>query len=71
MISHHYYSDDVQLKQKNTGLINGSQGFTRCDQILLATKIGGVTAIQKLWVKSAVGSWGPAGTSIVLVRREI
>ena len=36
-------------KNKNsTGLIDGSQGFVRCAQILLATKIGGATAIQKL-----------------------
>ena len=38
--------------QKNsTGLIDGSQGFAICAQILLATKTGGSTAIQKLWVK--------------------
>ena len=55
-------------KNKNsTGLINGYQGFARCAQILLATKIGGVTAIQKLWVKRTVGSWSPVGSSIVLV----
>ena len=33
----------------------------------LATKIGGATAIQKLWVKLTMGSWYPVGTSIVLV----
>ena len=36
-------------------------------QFLLATKIGGTTAIQKVWVKKAVGSWGPVATSIRLV----
>ena len=55
-------------KNKNsTWLIDGSQGFARCAQILLATKIGGATAIQKLWVKWTLGSLGTVGTSIVLV----
>ena len=34
--------------KNSTGLIDGSQGFTRCAQIRLATKIGGATAIQKI-----------------------
>ena len=55
------------MKKKYTGLIDGTQGFARCAQILLATKIGGATAVQNLWVKWTVGSWGPVGTSIVLV----
>ena len=50
MTSHHYSSDDVQLKYR-TGIIDGSQGFSRCAQFLLSTKIGGATAIQKLLVK--------------------
>ena len=53
--------------KNSTGLIESSQGFSRCAQILLATKIGGATAIQKLWVKLTVRYWGPVGTSIVLV----
>ena len=41
--------------------------FARCAQFLLATKIGGATAIQKYWLKKAVRSWGPVATSIRLV----
>ena len=52
--------------KNSTGLIDGSWGFDRCTQSLLAAKIGGATAIQKLWVKWTVGSWSPVGTSIVL-----
>ena len=37
--------------KNSTGLIDGSQGFARRAQILLATKIGGATAMQKIWVK--------------------
>ena len=56
-------------KNKNsTGLIDGSQGFARCAQILLDTKIGGVMTIQKLWVKWTVGSWSTMGTRIILVQ---
>ena len=55
-------------QNKNSiGLIGSSQGFAKCAQILLATKIGGATAIQKLWVKWTMGSWSPVGTGIVLV----
>ena len=61
MVSHNYYSDDVQSKTNFTGLIGGSQGFARCAQILLATKIGGATTIQTLWVKLIVVSWVPVG----------
>ena len=50
------------------GLIDGSQGFARCAQILLATKIGGATSIPKPWVKLTMGSWGLVGTRIVLVQ---
>ena len=50
-----------------TGIIGGSYGFARYAQFLLATKIGGATAIQKYWVKWTLGYWGPAATSIVLV----
>ena len=32
--------------KNSTALIDGSQGFTRCTQIWLATKIGGATAIK-------------------------
>ena len=39
------------IKKNNIVLIGGSQGFARCAQILLDTKIGGATAIQKKWVK--------------------
>ena len=53
--------------KNSTWLIGGSYGFARCAQFLLATKTGGATAIQKLWVKWIVGSWGPVATSIVLV----
>ena len=53
--------------KNSTGSIDGSQGFARCAQIWLATKIGGATAIQKLWVKWTVGYWSPMGTSIVWV----
>ena len=38
-------------KKTSTGLIDGSKGFAKCAQLLLATKIGGATAIQKYWVK--------------------
>ena len=42
----------VYNKNQNiTELIDGSQGFARCAQISLATKNGGATANQKLWVK--------------------
>ena len=51
MVSHHYYSDDVQSKQNSAGLIDDSQGLARCSQIWLAVKIGVATANQKLWVK--------------------
>ena len=50
-----------------TGLIDESKGLARSAKILLATKIGGAMAIQKLWVKWTVGSCGPVGTSIILV----
>ena len=53
--------------ENRTVLINGSSGFARYAQFLLATKIGGATAIQKYWVKWTLGYWGPAATSIVLV----
>ena len=49
------------------GSIDGSWGFARCDQFVLATTIGGAMAIQKIWVKWTVGSWGHVVTSIVLV----
>ena len=49
--------------KNSTVLIDGSRGFSGCAQILLATKIGGATAIQKLLVKWTVGYWGPVGTS--------
>ena len=50
----------VYNQNKNsTGLIYGSQGFAICAQILSAKKIGWATAIQKLWVKWTLGSWGP------------
>ena len=54
-------------KQIITRLINGSQGFARCSQIWLATKIGGATTIKKLWVKWTLGSWSLVRISIVLV----
>ena len=49
MLSHNYSSDDVQLEKNSAGLIDGSQGFARCAQNLLATKTGGAMDIQKLW----------------------
>ena len=54
--------------KNSTRLIGGSQGFVRCAQIWLATKIGGATAIQKLWVKRTVEYWSPVGTSIAMVQ---
>ena len=41
--------------------------FSRCAQFLLATTIGGATAIQNIWVKLTVESWGSVVTSIVLI----
>ena len=49
MVIHRSSSDDVKSKKNSTGLIDGSQGFARCAQIWLATKIGGYAAIQKPW----------------------
>ena len=61
----------MRNQNKNSiGLIDCSQGFARCAQMWLATKIVGATSIQNIWVKWTVGSWYPVGTSIVLVRSD-
>ena len=37
--------------ENSIGLIYCYKGFSRCAQLLSATKVGGATAIQKDWVK--------------------
>ena len=51
MVSYHSYSDDVQSKQKLHRINILILRFSGCAQFLLATKVGGATAIQKYWLK--------------------